>query len=451
VKQFNLFGLIVLVLCLLLAITPQLQAQEPDAKFDKPTPTPTPGHSPLTPQIVGGTLASPGEYPWQAALVTASQANPYNGQFCGGSLIAEEWVLTAAHCVVDFGIVTDPADIDVVLGITTLSSGPTNGSTGQRRDVAQVIPYPGYNEGTFDGDIALLRLASPVTLNSSVGIIGLVEPANAALAAPNVTAVVTGWGNTLGQPNPGGTSFPDNLYEVSVPIVSNTTCNAPASYSGAITGNMFCAGLIAGGKDSCQGDSGGPLVVPNGSGGWLQAGVVSWGDGCAQPNLYGVYSRVWNFTGWIDLQINGAAATVYLPMVMKNYGAVVSCTPSPPGESNNVLDALTVCSGQTVYGQVNDSDLDDVYKISAAANQILTLSMSGTGIGGSGDADLYLYPPGTVNVITDPFYARSIGYGNNEFIQVTLPQNGLWYIDIYDFTNGDGGTNYALSINLSGP
>jgi hypothetical protein len=76
-----------------------------------------------------------------------------------------------------------------------------------------------------------------------------------------------------------------------------------------------------------------------------------------------------------------------------------------------------VCSGQTVFGQISDSDIDDVYKISGATNQTLTISMSGTGVGGAGNADLYLYPPGTADV-TDPFYARSIGFGNNEFIQV---------------------------------
>ncbi|HEX9925419.1 MAG TPA: trypsin-like serine protease [Anaerolineae bacterium] len=140
-KKLNVF--IVLVLLVGLALVTPLQAQGPDERPDsrKPTPAPTaPADNPITPQIVGGTLASPGEYPWQVALVTASQANPYNGQFCGGSLIAPQWVLTAAHCVVDAGSVSAPGAVDVLVGILKLSSGPTNGATGQRLDVAQVAP-----------------------------------------------------------------------------------------------------------------------------------------------------------------------------------------------------------------------------------------------------------------------------------------------------------------------
>lgn len=428
-----------------------LYMQEPDERPYRPKPTPVPTEAAFSPQIVGGTLASTGEFPWQVALVSATNSNPYDGQFCGGSLIAPQWVLTAAHCVFDIDGIMTPGEIDVVAGIIKLSSGPTNGGTGQRLDVAEVIPHPNYNEATTDSDLALLRLAAPASLNSNVAVIGLAGPADAALYAPGVTATVTGWGNTLGQPTPGGTSYPDDLYKVSVPIVSNTTCNAPGSYGGAVTDNMFCAGLAAGGKDSCQGDSGGPLIVPNG-GGWLQAGIVSWGTGCAQPNYYGVYTRVWNFKTWIDVQIGNITFSdfVYLPAVLKP-GQVVTCTPSPAGESNNVSDALTVCSGQSVHGQVSDSDWDDVYKITAVANQTLTLSMSGTGVGGPGDADLNLYLPGTTNISTASPYAYSNQYGNNENIQKVLPQSGVWYIDVLDFKDGDGGTNYALFITLTGP
>jgi hypothetical protein len=90
---------------------------------------------------------------------------------------------------------------------------------------------------------------------------------------------------------------------VSVPIVSNATCNSSVAYNGRITANMLCAGYASGGKDSCQGDSGGPLVVPNGAS-WKLAGVVSWGDGCAFANKYGVYVRLVNFVTWVNGYIN---------------------------------------------------------------------------------------------------------------------------------------------------
>lgn len=429
----------------LLFVNP-LYMQEPDGKPDRPTPTPSVPEDVFTPQIVGGTLATVGEFPWQVALMYATNPNPYLGQFCGGSLIDPEWVLTAAHCVFDTGGIMTPGEIDVVVGIIKLSSGPTTGSTGQRLDVAQIIPHPNYNEITVDSDLALLRLSTPATLDSTVGVIGLVEPGNANLANPGVNATISGWGDTTGNDD-----YPDDLFKVSVPIVSNATCNAPASYNGDITDNMFCAGLAAGGKDSCQGDSGGPLVVPNG-GGWLQAGIVSWGIGCAQPNLYGVYTRVWNFKSWIDSQTgSGFVPTdfIYLPMIIKSGASTTVCTPSPAGDSDNVNDALTVCSGQTVTGQVSDSDLDDVYKITVVANQTLTLSLSGTGVGGTGDADLYLYPPGTTDVFTDAPFEVSDSAGNSESMSEVLPQGGVWYIDIYDAVDGDGGTNYSLTITLS--
>ncbi len=303
-KNTRAFVTIFLLVSLLLITTPLLYAQEPAGQPDSQGPTPTPTHpanSPIMPQIVGGNPTTINKYPWQVALISAFASNPRTGQFCGGSLIAPQWVLTAAHCVIESGVVSLPGDIDVVAGVTQLSSGPTSGGAGQRFDVAQVIPYPGYNEGTSDSDLALLQLAAPAALNSSVGVIGLVGPSNAALFAPGENAVVTGWGDM--DPDPNVDNYPDDLHEVSVPIVDNNTCNA--SYGGSITNNMLCAGLPQGGQDSCQGDSGGPLVVPNG-GGWLQAGVVSFGNGCAQPDSYGVYTRLANFKSWVDSNVTTA-------------------------------------------------------------------------------------------------------------------------------------------------
>jgi hypothetical protein len=134
---------------------------------------------------------------------------------------------------------------------------------------------------------------------------------------------------------------------------------------------------------------------------------------------------------------------IYLP-VINGQPKPSSCTPDPAGESDNINDALTVCSGQTVSGQVSDNDWDDVYKILTVANQQLTLSMNGSG----GDADLYLFPPGTSDVDTDPYTETSQNEDNNEYIQYTVTEGGFWYIDVFSY---EGTINYNLTITLSGP
>jgi secreted trypsin-like serine protease len=116
--------------------------------------------------------------------------------------------------------------------------------------------------------------------------------------------LVTGWGDTTGS-----FVYPIDLRQVIVPLQPRHDCNDTDSYNGLITKNMICAGLDAGGKDSCQGDSGGPLTTrPPGTFGGvgtygILTGIVSWGAGCALPELFGVYTRVARFRGWILQQI----------------------------------------------------------------------------------------------------------------------------------------------------
>lgn len=265
-------------------------------------------------QIVGGRAADPGEYPWQAMIATSS-----GSWFCGGSLIHPNWVLTAAHCLDGGGVGK------VILG----AHQAENSSEAMRQviNVKRYIIHPNYNSNTEDNDIGLIELATPATLNARVALVSYVTAAESALFAPGVLSTVTGWGAI----REGGPTAAV-LMEVQVPIVSDATCRQ--SYGSELTANMLCAGLAQGGKDSCQGDSGGPLVVPNPSGGFKLAGIVSWGNGCARANYYGIYTRLANYTSWVQQYVGGGnpnpTATPVTPVPTPT---TPTPTPTPTGTS----------------------------------------------------------------------------------------------------------------------
>ncbi|XP_071573027.1 uncharacterized protein [Temnothorax nylanderi] len=231
-------------------------------------------------RIVGGKNADPGEWPWIAALFNAGR------QFCGGSLIDDKHVLTAAHCVANMNS-WDVARLTVRLGDYNIKTN-TEIRHIERR-VKRVVRHRGFNSRTLYNDVALLTLSEPVEFTEQIRPICL--PSGSQLYSGK-TATVIGWGS-LRESGP----QPAILQEVSIPVWSNSECKLKygAAAPGGIVDSFLCAGRAA--KDSCSGDSGGPLMVNDGR--WTQVGIVSWGIGCGKGQYPGVYTRVTHFLPWI--------------------------------------------------------------------------------------------------------------------------------------------------------
>jgi trypsin len=276
------------------------------------------------------------------------------GHFCGGSLVREDWVITAAHCVQG----SSPSSVDVKIGLHNV-----NNTTGaQTRDVDQIIIHPNYSGNSLNNDYALLHLSQPITD---------FEPIQLCTDTDHdeepVMSTTMGWGATS---SGGGSS--NTLLEVDVPI--DDSCG---NYSNSdITNNMVCAGDGNGGEDSCQGDSGGPLIMTNSDGEYELIGIVSWGYGCAEAQYPGVYSKIHSRLDWFFSYI-GEPETEFIPDL---YGDVNS------DGTLNILDVVIVVGfilgneepseEQSITSYMNQDGFINILDVILVVNEVLGTTFS---------------------------------------------------------------------------
>ncbi|XP_076989162.1 chymotrypsinogen 2-like [Tamandua tetradactyla] len=224
-------------------------------------------------RIVNGEDAVPGSWPWQVSLQDSTGFH-----FCGGSLISEDWVVTAAHCGVRTSHVVVAGEFDQ----------DSDAEDVQVLKIEKVFKNPKFNIFTVSNDITLLKLATPARFSQTVSAVCL--PSEGDDFPAGSLCATTGWGKTKYN----AANTPERLQQAALPLLSNADCKQ--FWGNKIKDTMVCAG--ASGVSSCMGDSGGPLVCQK-DGAWTLVGIVSWGSSTCSTSMPGVYARVTELLPWV--------------------------------------------------------------------------------------------------------------------------------------------------------
>jgi secreted trypsin-like serine protease len=277
-----------------------------------------------TPQVVGGTPAAQGEFPFMVSLSMG----------CGGSLYSKQIVLTAAHCVSGTGANTS---ITATMGVVN-----KNDPAATKVKSTYVLQAPGYNGNGKDW--------APIKLEKAVDFPTLPIATNA--SNDNGTFTIAGWGRTTE-----GGSASNALLKAQVPYINDGQCKQ--SYPTLINNEEICAGLPQGGIDTCQGDSGGPMFRRDSSNAWIQVGVVSWGEGCARPNKPGVYTQVSHFSKAIQDAAASLGDTGPPPGCSGTNGTDVAVP-----DLGTVDSTITIsgCTGNAAAGSTVEAHIKHTYK-----------------------------------------------------------------------------------------
>jgi secreted trypsin-like serine protease len=370
--------------------------------------------------IIGGVEIDITTIPWQVSLENLANNNSH---FCGGSIINERWILTAAHCVAPVIGVNNAAQIMVHAGATN----QTNNAVGQRIQCEQIFIHPQYNATTSENDIALLRLVTPLQFNNSVQVVRYSTPCNTteAMIAPGVVGALTGWGLTCNtcpaSPTLRRVNIPviDNGQAFNIQIANNPTNNNP------ITGNMLA--FFQNGTGAAPGDSGGPATIWDANGNPIVIGASSWGYWPKDINPT-IYTRVRNYAQWIQ-------TTTGLVEGLENAsltGADHFCNSS----QYNVVNAI---NGSTVVWQSSDNNIATI-TASGLATKIANGNVVFTAI--------VTNPCGGSRTLTKNVRVGS--YSSNDF---TLTANStpnqplLWCSNItYGFSLSGPASNYLWTV-----